>query len=257
MRLLVVDFKMFEVSSDEEYFPTQEGLEDEDEMIEEEEFSEEDEEEDEDEESGEEYDLYNVFRHDPNQDMIEDEVEEENESEDDQVERILLQNNPGLLRRIQQVLQHGMRSGGGRGGLFEDEPPQRRRRRQLDLPPVPYAAGKRLLNSGEFGPVDDPNPKRRRYESPRTVTQFSRFRELGYKRENPIYFTRKWIPPKDQGRMVAQYDRHVYSGQFSHDGSFFYTAAQDFKCRMYSTPNPANPRDWKLYKVPPLMVELT
>ena len=227
-----------EASSDEEYFPTSqelEAMEDEDQM------DTEDNEEEDDEEAGAE-DVEEPY--DP--DYIED-------SDDIDVEEILLRSNPGLLRQIQQVLQHGigLRSA---SSTARDEGSRRRNRRRLqDLPATPYIVGKHLLNSGEFGEVDDHTAKKRLYHGARTISQLARFRELGWRRENTLILTKRWLPDERKGRIVAQYDRHVYSGQFSHDGSFFYTASQDFKCRMYQTLNPAHPKDWKLYKVPSLL----
>ena len=69
-----------------------------------------------------------------------------------------------------------------------------------------------------------------------------------------LAISKNWLPQENNGKLVAKNEWRVYSGQFSHDGSFFYTAGQDFKCRLYQTPNPANPADWKLYKVPGIPV---
>jgi hypothetical protein len=224
------------VSSDEEYFPTAEDLElEDDEMMDSEEEDEDNGEEELEVDSANDVDYF-------------DEVHLADEQVEANLERILLQSNPGFLRQIQQVLQHGIRIRGS-SSSFEDSSPTRRRRRLQELPPLPYQAGKHLLYSGEFGEIDDRRAKKRRYESPRTLTQFTRFRELGWRRESTLAITKKWLPAELKGQMVAHYERYVYSGQFSHDGSFFYTASQDFKCRMYQTPNPANPTDWKLYKV--------
>lgn len=224
------------VSSDEEYFPTTEELEDEDD---DETMDNEDEEEEDREEEAEVDDPSGA-------DYIED-IHSYDELDTD-LDHIFLQSTPGFLRQIQHVLQHGI---GIRASSspFEDPSSGRRHRRPLDIPTPPFEAGKRLLCSGEFGEIDDRRAKKRRYESPRTLTQFARFRELGWRRESTLPISKKWIPAELKGRVVAQYDRNVYSGQFSHDGSFFYTASQDFKCRMYQTLNPANPVDWKLYKV--------
>ena len=46
--------------------------------------------------------------------------------------------------------------------------------------------------------------------------------------------------------MIINYNYRCYSGQFSKDGNFFFSCAQDFKVRMYDT---SNPFDWKHYKV--------
>lgn len=217
-------------SSDEEYYPTTEELEPMDE-----EPRETDGEEEKEEDAEDLDDL--------------DYIDEDYEGSA-AVERILLRSNPGLLREIQRVLEHGigLRSNSSNSGSSR----RRSRRRIQELPPIPYAAGKRLLNSGEFGEIDDRTAKNRRYQCARTITQLARFRELGWRKENSLIITKRWLPAEQKGRIVAQYDRPVYSGQFSHDGSFFYTASQDFMCRMYQTLNPANHKDWKLYKVRPV-----
>lgn len=221
-------------SSDEEYFPTTEELEDE--PVE----TDEDEDEEDDDENDEDY--------------VEDEEEEEDDPET--VERIIQLNSPGILRQLQQAIHRGIAlrqqttSSNTASSHDENNYSRRVRRRLQQIPDPPFPKGRKLLNSGEFGEIDDPRAKRRRYEGAHTITQLARFRELGWRKESTLRLSKKWIPSEKRGRIVAQYDRHVYSGQFSHDGSFFYTASQDFKCRMYSTLNPSRPQDWKLYKVP-------
>lgn len=44
---------------------------------------------------------------------------------------------------------------------------------------------------------------------------------------------------------IIHYDSRCYSGQFSDDGNFFYSCAQNFKVRLYDT---SNPHEWKYYK---------
>lgn len=44
---------------------------------------------------------------------------------------------------------------------------------------------------------------------------------------------------------IIHYNSRCYSGQFSDDGNFFFSCAQDFNVRMYDT---SNPYDWKYYK---------
>ena len=51
--------------------------------------------------------------------------------------------------------------------------------------------------------------------------------------------------PSTKADAIIHYNSRCYSGQFSDDGNFFFSCAQDFKVRMYDT---ANPFDWKYYK---------
>lgn len=51
--------------------------------------------------------------------------------------------------------------------------------------------------------------------------------------------------PSSTADRIIHYDSRCYSGQFSEDGNFFFSCAQDFKVRMYDT---SNPYDWKYYK---------
>lgn len=45
--------------------------------------------------------------------------------------------------------------------------------------------------------------------------------------------------------MIINYNDRCYSGQFSDDGNFFFSCAQDFRVRMYDT---SNPYRWRYYK---------
>jgi WD repeat-containing protein 23 len=51
--------------------------------------------------------------------------------------------------------------------------------------------------------------------------------------------------PSSRADTILHYDSRCYSGQFSDDGNFFFSCAQDFKVRMYDA---SNPYDWKYYK---------
>lgn len=51
--------------------------------------------------------------------------------------------------------------------------------------------------------------------------------------------------PSSQADTIIHYDHRCYSGQFSDDGNFFFSCAQDFRVRMYDT---SNPYHWKYYK---------
>ena len=183
---------------------------------------------------------------DNDDEYIDEASDDDNAAADSDIMRIFEQTNPTILHRVAHLFH---RAAGVPSSFTRPQDFPRRRRRLQKLPPTPYAAGRALANSGEFGMVDDRRAKKRRYEGARTISQLARFRELGWRRENPLCVTKGWIPDERTTSCVAQYDRHVYSGQFSHDGSFFYTACQDFRCRMYQTLNPSSPKEWKLYKV--------
>jgi WD repeat-containing protein 23 len=51
--------------------------------------------------------------------------------------------------------------------------------------------------------------------------------------------------PASNSDMIIHYDEPVYSGQFSDDGNFFFSANKDYKVRMYDT---SNPYKWRYYK---------
>jgi len=51
--------------------------------------------------------------------------------------------------------------------------------------------------------------------------------------------------PSSNADTIIHYNSRCYSGQFSDDGNFFFSCAQDFKVRMYDT---SNPYHWKYYK---------
>src|SRR2546429_7242689 len=51
--------------------------------------------------------------------------------------------------------------------------------------------------------------------------------------------------PSSTADTIIHCDARCYSGQFSDDGAFFFSCAQDFKVRLYDT---SNPYRWKYYK---------
>lgn len=51
--------------------------------------------------------------------------------------------------------------------------------------------------------------------------------------------------PSSNADTIIHYNARCYSGQFSDDGNFFFSCAQDFKVRMYDT---SNPYKWRYYK---------
>jgi WD repeat-containing protein 23 len=51
--------------------------------------------------------------------------------------------------------------------------------------------------------------------------------------------------PSSNPDTIIHYNQPVYSGQFSNDGNFFFSANKDYKVRMYDT---SNPYKWRYYK---------
>lgn len=51
--------------------------------------------------------------------------------------------------------------------------------------------------------------------------------------------------PSSKADTIIHYNARCYSGQFSDDGNFFFSCAQDFKVRLYDT---SNPYKWRYYK---------
>lgn len=62
-------------------------------------------------------------------------------------------------------------------------------------------------------------------------------REYDY-RKTPKSSIGSFTVPNSSGTEVSQFQSKVYSGQYSADGSFFYTACQDFNIYIYDTRNP-------------------
>ena len=130
------------------------------------------------------------------------------------------------------------------------------------LPPVPNPEGQKLMDSGTFGNNDHYQDLLRKRNQ--KVARKLMSRELGigprqFRRENRAIVqvceccTRqieltdkvKGMIPSSKADAIIHYNSRCYSGQFSDDGNFFFSCAQDFKVRMYDT---SNPFDWKYYK---------
>lgn len=145
---------------------------------------------------------------------------------------------------------------------------RRRRHRPIEdiYPKVPSEMGAELMASGKFGS----NPyyiDRERGRRTRFATKMM-WRELGVGSHGSQLRAIRSIPqvisPSNSQKLYApgnnsfqglipssvpdkilHFDSRCYSGQFSDDGNFFFSCAQDFKVRMYDT---SNPFDWKYYK---------
>ncbi|KAI9670762.1 MAG: hypothetical protein M1817_003872 [Caeruleum heppii] len=140
--------------------------------------------------------------------------------------------------------------GDGDYGLGSSRARRRRRtdpRRQSNRPKVPSQAGVELMNSGVFG-CHRPSPPQDIGRRKKIATRLLR-RELGLdigsqeSRQNKLMAQE--LLPTSRADMIIKYRARCYSGQFSDDGNFFFSCAQDFKVRMYDT---SNPYDWKYYK---------
>ncbi|KAK2757330.1 hypothetical protein FQN54_004844 [Arachnomyces sp. PD_36] len=143
---------------------------------------------------------------------------------------------------------------------------RRRNRRPLDelYPKVPSEAGIELMGSGHYGSnshyADEVRQRRKRLASKLM------WRELGYETQGAQKRAKQQISQVGTARhggkldansraqdmipgtvadKIIHYNSRCYSGQFSDDGNFFFSCAQDFNVRMYDT---SNPYDWKYYK---------
>lgn len=112
---------------------------------------------------------------------------------------------------------------------------------------VPSEAGRELMNAGTFG------------SNPRTEDTVKRKKRLAYnimqremglgsdgRQKNANSLLKQDMIPESVADTIIHYNARCYSGQFSDDGNFFFSCAQDFRVRMYDT---SNPYDWKYYKV--------
>jgi WD repeat-containing protein 23 len=125
---------------------------------------------------------------------------------------------------------------------------RRRRPRGRDLyEKVPSEQGKELMQAGNFGsnPRKEDTIKRKK----RLAYDIMR-RELGVgsngRQKNATRLLKQDMIPESVADTIIHYNARCYSGQFSDDGNFFFSCAQDFRVRMYDT---SNPYDWKYYKV--------
>ncbi|KAF1838815.1 WD40 repeat-like protein [Decorospora gaudefroyi] len=111
---------------------------------------------------------------------------------------------------------------------------------------VPSEQGKELMQTGTFGsnPRTEDTIKRKK----RLAYEIMR-RELGAgsdgRQKNATRLLKHDMIPESIADTIIHYNSRCYSGQFSDDGNFFFSCAQDFRVRMYDT---SNPYDWKYYK---------
>ncbi|KAG9675928.1 WD40 repeat-like protein, partial [Aureobasidium melanogenum] len=123
---------------------------------------------------------------------------------------------------------------------------RRPKREGSGYPKVPSEEGKKLMESGTFGTTER---LRGTYGRKRKLAYRNMMRELGVGGYGAQKSANKLISqtmiPSTQADSIINYNHRCYSGQFSDDGNFFFSCAQDFKVRMYDT---SNPYRWKYYK---------
>jgi WD repeat-containing protein 23 len=131
-----------------------------------------------------------------------------------------------------------------------EEEDSRRRPRQNQEPrekePVPNPKGQELMFEGTFG-----NNERRvsKVAQDKTLARRILERELGgygYGREKvETSLMKQDLIPNSTADTVISYDSRCYCGQFSFDGSFYFTSGRDMTVRLYDT---SNPYRWKYHK---------
>ncbi|RMJ27026.1 WD repeat protein [Aspergillus sp. HF37] len=123
----------------------------------------------------------------------------------------------------------------------------RSRNRNAQFPKVPSDAGTELMGSGDFGDNShyvDELRKRKKALAAKLMWRELGLDAAGTQRRTTRSISQDMIPGSEPDKVI-HYDSRCYSGQFSDDGNFFFSCAQDFKVRMYDT---SNPYEWKYYK---------
>ncbi|KAF2876907.1 WD40-repeat-containing domain protein [Massariosphaeria phaeospora] len=133
------------------------------------------------------------------------------------------------------------------GTGYDPVGPRRKRGRGKEaFEKVPSDTGRELMDSGTFGSNFRPQDTLKRKK--RLAYNIMR-RELGLggdgRQKNANRLLRQDMIPESTADTIIHYNKRCYSGQFSDDGNFFFSCAQDFRVRMYDT---SNPYDWKYYK---------
>ncbi|OCK83813.1 WD40 repeat-like protein [Lepidopterella palustris CBS 459.81] len=112
---------------------------------------------------------------------------------------------------------------------------------------VPSDEGRNLMGSGAFGTNDRPEDtiKRKKKLAYRLMRRELGLGSSGRQRNSNRLISQGMIPESSKADTIIHYNARCYSGQFSNDGNFFFSCAQDFRVRMYDTSNPYN---WRYYK---------
>lgn len=163
-------------------------------------------------------------------------------------------------RRMQMRLLRLIRDGRTFSIFHDDEGLIRAWRRRLsgdsvrrpEFPKVPSEIGIGLMDSGNFG-LNEADAKitargkglsNKQKISLRILDRELAVGSLIQQKLNHRLIAQGMIPSSNADTII-RYNDPVYSGQFSDDGNFFFSANKDFKVRMYDT---SNPFDWTYYK---------
>ncbi|KAL9084705.1 MAG: hypothetical protein Q9165_007953 [Trypethelium subeluteriae] len=131
-------------------------------------------------------------------------------------------------------------------------PKRRRGTGRCMYPSIPSETGKELMQSGTFGANDRPDVserlegslKRRKKMAYQTMMRELGLGGPGRQRSSNKFIAQNMIPSSKADKII-NYNARCYSGQFSDDGNFFFSCAQDYTVRMYDT---SNPYSWRYYK---------
>ncbi|KAG5639568.1 hypothetical protein H0H81_012239 [Sphagnurus paluster] len=99
----------------------------------------------------------------------------------------------------------------------------------------PQQAGVELLNSGDFGRVEN------KLRARRNDVNIARLILNRTKRPHLPTFKEDYaadLIPNTNGTAVAIYDSNIYTAQYSADSSFYYTCSQDFRLNVFDTTAP-------------------
>ncbi|GAA5919452.1 hypothetical protein JCM1841_002402 [Sporobolomyces salmonicolor] len=142
------------------------------------------------------------------------------------------------LSSLRSMLLARFGRGGRRMQYDEDEDEEEQ---WYDIVKEPQEPGMRLERSGLFGPIPQKydTARRKYWDYSSNFPNYFRLRELDYRRPSKSSLSDMTVP-NSAGVEVSQFTSKVYSGQYSSDGNFFYTACQDFRVYIYDTQ--ASPR---------------
>ncbi|ORY74595.1 WD40-repeat-containing domain protein [Protomyces lactucae-debilis] len=147
------------------------------------------------------------------------------------------------LNNLRELLRNQEESSNGGAAARAARPPPKKRYFP-ELAIEPEEAGVQLLNSGEFGCPSPPHTLTSSRRYPTSVRTKLMAREIGAVKR-PRYDLGRHVLPNCHGRPAVRLASRAYCGQFSEDGSFFYTCSQDFQVRLFDTTDPTS---WQHYK---------